>query len=223
MIRDNINHIYSDSTTMDAIINAVQPEIDKRNAIIRYCFNDAFPSAAADGGILMWEQVLGITASPAAESIEFRRERIINRLSSSVPYTERMLQELLGRTITATEVPFAGTWRAIEENIAYWEELERTYDNWEELERTSETITSAWSYILDYRNYRLDIYMYRPSRNWIQELTRTLQQMIPLNVAWGIHLSHPLWSALESDFEHWEDVERTYDIWNDIEEGYEND
>ena len=223
MIRDNINRLYSDNDTMDAIIDAVQPEIDKRNAIIRYRFNDVLPATATDKGILMWEQALGITASPSTETIDFRRERILNRLSSSVPYTERMLQELLSRTITVTESPFAGTWRTIEENIAYWGDAENAYDTWGDLERASEAITSAWSYILDYRNYRLDIYMYRPSRNWVQELTRTLQQMIPLNIAWKIYLSHPLWSALESDFERWEDIERTYNIWNDIEEGYEND
>jgi len=217
-----MNRIYDDNSTVDAIVGVVQPELDAQNATIQNHFNDAFPVIATPAGILKWERALGIIADPAIESIEFRRERIINRLSSNVPYTERTLQELLGRTIIARDYPFFGIWRAIEENFAYWEDIERKYETWDDLERASETITSAWSYVLDYRNYQLDIYMYRPSRNWIRELTRTLQQMIPGNIVWEIHLSHPLWSALEEDYYLWQEVEDKYNTWQELEEGYEN-
>lgn len=222
MIRDHINRIYDGNLDMDAIIDAVQPELNRQSETLQNHFNDAFPLTATLIGILKWERLLNILADPTSESIEFRRERIISRLSNNIPYTERTLQELINRTVIAKESPHAGTWRAVEENIAYWEDIERKYETWSNLEQASETLTKAWSYILDYRNYKLDIYMYRPSRNWIRELTSALQQMIPLNIVWKIHLSSPLWSAIEGDYYLWQEVEDKYYIWHDIEEEYEN-
>lgn len=223
MIRDHLNHIYNGNLDMDAIIGAVQPELDRQFNTIRNHFNDAFPIIATPDGIFKWERILEIVADPTVESIEFRQERIISRLSNNIPFTERTLQELLGRTIIAEESPFAGTWQSIEENFAYWEDAERQYSLWSDLEQASATITSAWSYVLDYRNYKLDIYMYRPSRNWIKELNSILQQMIPANITWKIHLSYPLWSSLEGDYNLWQDVEGKHNIWQDIEEDYEDD
>lgn len=260
MIRDNLNRIYDDNLVVDAIIDVIQPELDRQSQTIRNHFSDAFPIIATSNGISKWERILNILPTsywgiwrlaerkytyweeieenyelwsdfenefetmddPTAESIEFRRQRIINRLSNNAPFTERALQELLSRTTNTRESPFAGTWKTVEENFAYWEDIEQQFNLWSDLEQASETMTSAWSYVLDYRNYKLDIFMYRPSRNWINELNFTLQQMIPANIVWEIHLSNPLWSTVEEDYYLWSEIEDKYYLWTELEDEYKN-
>ena len=178
MFKDRINRIYKDNLDMTAIADAVQPELDRQSQTILTAFRDMFPIIASPSGIMEWEEILNITVDPAEETIDFRRERIMNRLANRAPYTERTLQELLDRVGT--------------------------------------------SYTLDYRNYKLDVYMNRPSRNWEREVTITLSQMIPANIMWEIHLSYPIWRTLEGDYYLWHEVEDKFDIWREIEEDYED-
>lgn len=51
--------------------------------------------------VALWEQVFQILPDPALESLEFRRERLLNRISSRPPYTlsflSQKLDELIGK------------------------------------------------------------------------------------------------------------------------------
>lgn len=52
------------------------------------------------GAVSQWEQIFGITPNPTTETLEFRRARIINRLSTRPPFTlwflYQKLDELIG-------------------------------------------------------------------------------------------------------------------------------
>jgi len=101
MLKNFVNGIYRGNMEMDAIIEAVQPEFDERAERTRNHFYDAFPKTATTAGVLRWEIILGIVADPTTESMEFRRGRILNRLASNVPYTERTLQEIMNNIMGA--------------------------------------------------------------------------------------------------------------------------
>lgn len=95
MIKDYVNALYDDNLEMIAIIDAIQPELDAYRTKIRHYFEDTFPNIATLNGIEHWENLLGIIADPIDETLDFRRERILARLISNIPYTERMLIETM--------------------------------------------------------------------------------------------------------------------------------
>lgn len=95
MLKDHINAIFNDNIEMLAIIDAIQPELDLYSTNLRNHFENTFPVLANLSGIEKWESFLGIVANPIEETLQFRRERVIARLISNIPYTERMLIELM--------------------------------------------------------------------------------------------------------------------------------
>ena len=64
-----------------------------------------------EGAVSQWEQILGIAANPDTESLEFRRARLINRISTRPPYTlgflYQKLDELIGPGEWEVEVDYA--------------------------------------------------------------------------------------------------------------------
>ena len=92
MYKSHINRaLYVKNQESDEIAAAVQPELDAMFAEALLAFRNAKPSTAEADGIALWETILGIIPSPATENMEFRRARLIIRLSNSLPYTERRL------------------------------------------------------------------------------------------------------------------------------------
>ena len=90
-----MNRIYTDNIDMAAILDAVQPEFSAGYTRLAASFADTFAKTATPAGILRWEHVLGISADPATEPLEFRRGRILNRLASNAPFTERALHGIM--------------------------------------------------------------------------------------------------------------------------------
>lgn len=54
-----------------------------------------------EGAVAEWESVLGIIPNPATETLEFRRMRLINRLSTKPPFSIRFLRQKLDELIGA--------------------------------------------------------------------------------------------------------------------------
>lgn len=95
MLKHFFNRLYDENLDVDAIIEAVQSEIDTLNDTLQGYFSNNFPMIATEGGILQWEIILGIVADTSIEPLEFRRGRVLNRLSSNTPFTERALQGIM--------------------------------------------------------------------------------------------------------------------------------
>ena len=97
MLKDfyNWNKYGVDNLDINAIIDAIQPELDSMNDDIRKTFCNRFVVSADIDGILEWENDLNISADPETESPPFRKERILSRLLSNIPFTERLLQETM--------------------------------------------------------------------------------------------------------------------------------
>lgn len=84
----------------------------------------------------LWEGVFHITANPATESLQFRRERIINRISMRPPYTLGFLYQMLDRligpgqwTVTVDYPNYALYIEAGAEGESYWQELTYTVNH----------------------------------------------------------------------------------------------
>lgn len=86
--------------------------------------------------VQLWEAVFHITANPATESLQFRRERIINRISMRPPYTLGFLYQMLDRligpgqwTVTVDYPNYALYIEAGAEGQSYWQELTYTVNH----------------------------------------------------------------------------------------------
>ena len=52
-----------------------------------------------ESAVAQWEQIFGISADPAVETLDFRRARLLNRISTQPPFTLAFLQQKLDELI----------------------------------------------------------------------------------------------------------------------------
>ena len=90
-----VPHIYKDVTEMDAIIDAEQKHLSSAQTEASQAFANTFVLTANYEGIEMFEMMLGIIADPTTESLEFRRQRVLNRITLAPPFTFRFLKKRL--------------------------------------------------------------------------------------------------------------------------------
>ena len=90
-----VPHIYKDVTEMDAIIDAEQEQLSSAQTEASQAFANTFVLTANYEGIEMFEMMLGIIADPTTESMEFRRQRVLNRIALAPPFTFRFLKKKL--------------------------------------------------------------------------------------------------------------------------------
>lgn len=99
--REYVPHLYKDFVEMDALIHADDTVLDIAEAEVRKLRNNQWLALADEDGIKQWEDMLQIVANPAEEDLEFRRQRLINRISSRIPFTKFSLEEKLDSIIGA--------------------------------------------------------------------------------------------------------------------------
>ena len=90
-----VPHIYKDVTEMDALIHSEQKQLSFAQTEASQAFANTFVSTANYEGIEMFEMMLGIIADPTTESLEFRRQRVLNRITLAPPFTFRFLKKKL--------------------------------------------------------------------------------------------------------------------------------
>lgn len=189
-IREYMPSLYENNAEMNALLyseelefeNNVKPNVDN-------VFNDNFVVKATTNGLENFEKILSITANPSTESITFRRERIINRLMSNIPFTERFLQSqldtIIGKNTNADFTP----------------------DN---------SNNQYWYYEINYNNYTLDIYITIPGRGWLNELYNMLSEIIPCNILYTVNVYAASWGQVNEHFTSWDDL--TSMTWQDVKD-----
>lgn len=128
-----VPHIYKDVTEMDAIIDAEQIQLSSAQIEASQAFANTFVLTANYEGIEMFEMMLGIIADPTTESTEFRRQRVLNRITLGPPFTFRFLKKRLDDIIGK------GAWNAHLDfnNYTLYVESSASNQNWyQELEFT---------------------------------------------------------------------------------------
>lgn len=87
-VSDYIPKLYNKNLEMTNIINSEEEEFENNlKPNIDNSFRDTFPVIATEKGIENYEKIFSILPDKETESLEERRQRIIYRLNSHIPYT----------------------------------------------------------------------------------------------------------------------------------------
>lgn len=118
--------IYDGIVEMDDIINSEENVMDIARREVFSAFANTFVLTSDESGVIMFEKMLNIVADVQAEDLEFRKQRIINRLSMSPPFTFRFLKQKLD------EIIGVGAWAAYIDfsNYTLYVESSAVNQNW---------------------------------------------------------------------------------------------
>lgn len=118
--------VYDGIVEMDEIMNAEEQEMDIARRELYSAFSNTFVLTADESGVIMFERMLGIVANLQTEDLEFRRQRLINRLSMRPPFTFRFLKNRLD------EIIGEGGWKAYidHQNYTLYIESSATNQSW---------------------------------------------------------------------------------------------
>lgn len=108
-------------------------ELDNMQGAIDRLFDDQFVLTSSEQAIRRRERMLGIQADPTRETLDFRKQRILNRYRTRPPFTIRYLQQQLdflvgpGRALAEVDVQnFILTITTAIDEAVLFEELEHT-------------------------------------------------------------------------------------------------
>lgn len=127
---------YREVLDYQAICMAEQPTFEEYQTAMQQVLDNLFPLTMDISAVEQWESALRILADPTIESLEFRRQRIINRISTKPPFTlpflYNKLDELVGDDSWTVEVDGANYTLYISlaaQGQAYTQELEWTINH----------------------------------------------------------------------------------------------
>lgn len=118
--------VYEGVVEMSDIMNTEESVMDIAREEMYSAFANTFVLTADEQGIVMFEKMLNIITNPEIQDLEFRRQRIINRLSMSPPFTYRFLKQKLD------EIIGPGAWKAYVDfdNYTLYVESSAVNQNW---------------------------------------------------------------------------------------------
>ncbi|GIP35514.1 putative phage tail protein [Paenibacillus sp. J2TS4] len=100
-LMSHLPEIYDEIAEFMEITDRSDEELEQLYAAVVRWLNDQFVLTSSERAVKRREQQLRIQADPTAETLDFRKKRIINRYSTKPPFTIRYLQEridyLLGK------------------------------------------------------------------------------------------------------------------------------
>ena len=108
---------------MESLIVAEDSILDTAEAEKKNVENNQFVITANEYGIEQYENMLGIIPNLSTETLQFRRDRIINRLSMAPPFTFRFLKKKLD------EIIGIGKWKAYIDFSTYTLYVESSANN----------------------------------------------------------------------------------------------
>lgn len=127
---------YREVLDYQALCQAEQPVFQDIKAQIRAVLDNFFPQTMDVSAVEQWEEMLNIRANPDAETLDFRRQRIINRISTRPPFTlpflYNKLDELVGKGVWSVSIDYPGYTIYIERtarSMNYTLELEWTINH----------------------------------------------------------------------------------------------
>lgn len=94
-VSDYMPTMYEDNVEMTTIIRTDEGEMEELKKQIKNAFYDTMPAVATEKGIEQWEKLLNIQLDENEVNLEYRRARIINILTTTVPLSETWLRNNL--------------------------------------------------------------------------------------------------------------------------------
>lgn len=92
---------YCSISDYQQICQTEQQEFEALAGFINAVAENFFFQTMDESSIAQWEQALGIIPNPQTEDLEFRRYRVLNRISTKPPFTLRFLYQKLDSIIGA--------------------------------------------------------------------------------------------------------------------------
>lgn len=93
---------YDNIKEIDVLKDVENNEFDTAHKIFQTVYKNQFVVTCDENGIVKYENLLGIVANPSTETLQFRIDRVINRLNQNPPYTmnflKKLLDDLLGKS-----------------------------------------------------------------------------------------------------------------------------
>ena len=139
------------------IMTAENPEIDDVRASINLILSNQFINTLTEYGCEKWETFLNIEPYPE-DTLSIRRFRIMSKLLSDVPYTERKLRNFLDTT--CGEQYYSLTMHYNEYGIEIWIDVESMQER-DIVIKTLKTWIPA--------NLVLDVQIYFRTHGWLNE------------------------------------------------------
>lgn len=166
--------VYKDIVEMDDIINSEEKVMSLARTELSAAFANTFILTADESGVIMFEKMLNIVANLQTEDLEFRRQRVLNRLSMNMPFTFRFLKqkldEIIGVGAWTASIDFANyvlyvQASAVDQN--WYSELEFTINRMKPCNMvfTNVPYTSASMSLTEEVSYSFPRWMYRLG-NW---------------------------------------------------------
>lgn len=90
---------FREIADFQTIMAAEESQWSGLKTTIGQVYNNFYFQTMDESTVTAWEQVIGILASPSTESLDFRRARLINRLSTRPPFTLQFLYDKLDELI----------------------------------------------------------------------------------------------------------------------------
>lgn len=81
------------------ICKAESAQMEALAAAINAVADNFFFQTMDEGAVSMWEKIFGIVPNPQTETLDFRRERVLNRVSMQPPFTLGFLYQKLDQII----------------------------------------------------------------------------------------------------------------------------
>lgn len=97
-LKSYIPSVYNQVDEIEALLDIEEPLFKKILLEVEKAFDNTSVLKADSDGLKMFEEMLGIVATPS-ESLEFRRFRIINRMSLKPPLSLRWLKSVLDESV----------------------------------------------------------------------------------------------------------------------------
>ena len=118
--------VYKGIVEMDELTFAEENVMSVARKEMIAAFSNTFVLTADESGIIMFEKMLNIISNAHTEDLEFRRQRILNRMSMSPPFTFRFLKQKLN------EIIGEGAWTAYIDfdNYTLYVESSASDQNW---------------------------------------------------------------------------------------------
>lgn len=124
---------YREVLDYQALCQAEQPVFQDIKMQMQAVLDNFFPQTMDVSAVEQWEDTLHILADPDSETLDFRRQRIINRISTKPPFTlpflYNKLDELVGKRMWSASIDYPGYTIYIErtaQSMNYTLELEWT-------------------------------------------------------------------------------------------------
>jgi hypothetical protein len=117
---------YRKVDEMDALMEVEQSIVDEYQVNMLTAFQNTFILTADISGIELFETMFSIVANPSTEDLEFRRQRVLNRMTTSPPFTIRFLKQKLDAIIGE------GKWKVTMDyaNYTLYVEASAVNQNW---------------------------------------------------------------------------------------------